>query len=164
MDDDSGWSLILTEGWGPLVLDAVARRVEAAALGERSILHRAVTDPERAAAHDVERVHDLILTAIKIETGANLEELGSQAAWACYEQTWDHLTQRWLAGGRLVTIGPEHTATVHAIVERLPVVVAAAAGADTSGIPAVPIMIDGVLHLDAEGLFAWIATSPRAHG
>lgn len=159
VDDETGWSLILTDGWGPLVLDAVVRRIEHDALGERAQLVRAVLDPDDAPATDVEAVHALILGAIEVETGADLEELGSQAAWACYEQTWVELARRWSGGGRMVTIGPEHTATVHALVARLPVRVAAAAGADTSVIPAVPLLIDGVLHLDAEGLFRWLATA-----
>lgn len=160
MDDETGWSLILTDGWGPLVLDAVVRRVEAAAIGDRARLVRTVTDPDEAPAIDVEYVHALVLEAIAVETGADLESLGSQAAWACYEQTWNHLADRWADGGRLVTIPIEHTATVHALVARLPVRVAAAAGADTSQIPAVPLMVEGVVHIDAEGLFAWIATAP----
>lgn len=164
LDEENDWSLILTDGWGPLVLDAVVRRVEADLLGERARLVRAVIDPDHASADDIEHVHERILAAIEVETGADLEQLGSQSSWACYEQTWAHLAQRWSDGGRLVTISPEHTATVHAIMARLPVAIARAAGADVSGIPAVPAMIDGVLHLDAEGLFHWIATSGEAHG
>lgn len=162
MDDESGWSLILTDGWGPLVLDAVVRRIEAEMLGDRARLVRAVVDPDSANANDIEHVHRVVLDAIEVETGANLEELGSQAAWACYEATWDHLGSRWADGGRLVTIAPEHTATILSIVARLPVAVAHAAGADTSTIPARPTIIDGVLRLDAEGLFAWIATAASA--
>ncbi len=159
MDDETGWSLILTDGWGPLVLAAVVERVERATVADRALLVRTVTSPDDAPAAWVERVHRLVLDAIREETGADLEALGSQAAWASYEQTWDRLASRWSGGGRLLALRDEDADEVVQILRDLPVAVAAAAGADTSTIPARPLRVGGVLMIDAEGLFAWIATS-----
>ncbi len=162
MDDDATWALILTEEWGELSLDAVVTRAENAMRGDRARLVRTVLDPDHAPPAWVEAVHDIVLMAIHVETGANLEELGSQAAWAVYEQAWDGLKARWSDGGRLLPLAPSTTTAATAIMARLPVEVARAAGADTSTIPATPLALHGVLLLDAEGLFAWIATGADA--
>lgn len=162
MDDEATWSLILTDEWGPLVLQAVVERVEAATLGERGLLVRTVLDPDRAPSAWVERVHDHVLEAIRVETGADLDALGSQAAWACYEETWDALRERWSDGGRLLPLRPGDAEAATALVGLLPIDVARAAGADCSGIPARPLRVDGVVLVDVEGLFAWIAhADPR---
>ncbi len=157
MDDDATWALILTDEWGELTLDAVVRRIEDAMRGDRARLVQTVLDPDHAPPMWVEEVHDLVLSAIHVETGADLDTLGSQAAWGVYEQTWNALRDRWSDGGRLVPIAPadEHSATD--LLRALPAAVAQRAGADTSTIPATPLRLQGLLLLDAEGLFAWIA-------
>ncbi len=166
VDDEATWALILTDEWGPLVREAVVRRVEDATRGDRARLVRTVLDPDHAPPAWVEHVHDLVLEAVQVETGADLEELGSQSSWAVYEDVWDALRARWSGGGRLLPVPVEAAARVAELVACLPVSVAAAAGADTSTIPARPLRVDDVVLVDAEGLFAWIAgcdpASPEA--
>lgn len=162
MDDEATWSLILTDEWGPLVLDAVVRRIEDATRGNRALLVHTVVDPDRVPPLWVEHLHDVVLDAIRVETGADLDELGSQASWAVYEHTWDALRERWSAGGRLVPVPPGHDDRVEDLLAALPVGVARLAGADTRSIPARALRIDGVAFVDAEGLFAWIAEADPA--
>jgi hypothetical protein len=95
VDDETGWNAILVEGWGALVRAAVCDRVADLLDTSRGLLTIAVTTPDDAPAAAVERVHDAVLVAIATETGANLDELGSQAAWATYDDVWAELGRRW---------------------------------------------------------------------
>lgn len=155
MDDETGWNDVLVGGWHAGVRDAVVARVEQATFGRRGQLVRTLSDPDAARYAWVEALHARVVLAIREETGADLDALGSQAAWACYEDVWDRLRMRWGRGGRLarVRLGSE-PATVR-LLAALPVAAAEAAGADVSTEPPDPLWLDGRLLVDVEGLQAY---------
>lgn len=160
MDDDTGWDEILVQGWGPLVRGAVVERVEAAMVGRRGVLLRALTEETASAgqAACVEEVHDRVLDAIRAETGADLDHLGSQAAWACYDEVWGALQQRWTAGGGgLVAVPIAHADEVAMLVRSLPAAGAQHAGADIGSLPWQLLRVGGRAVIDVQGLFAWVA-------
>ncbi len=153
MDDDgSGWHGVLLELWSTEVRDAVVRRLEDAAVGRHGWFVQVFSDPDQADGGLTETVHALVLAAIRDETGADLESLGSQAAWDCYEQVWDRLAERWADGGRLsrVRLG-EEPAVVRALHD-LPVEAAVCAGADVRGARPEPLWLRGRLCIDERGL------------
>lgn len=160
MDDDSGWTEILVEGWGPLVRAAVIERVEAATLTERGMLVRTLADPDAAPAEDIERLHALVVEAIATETGADLHELGSQAAWATYDETWEALGRRWESGGTTDVVPAGAESAVAALLRALPSE-AAAAGACRTGPEVVggvePLWVEGRMRVDVDGLWAHAA-------
>lgn len=159
-DDDSGWTEVLVDGWGPLVRDAVVDRVERATVGRRGVLVRALLEETASAGHAacVEEVHERIVLAVREETGADLDELGSQAAWACYDQVWGRLQARWASGGRTVAVSPEVEAPVVALLRELSPTAAECAGADVGTVPCTPMRVAGAVHVDVQGLFAHLAT------
>lgn len=152
MDDDAVWEAILIDGWGPHVRDAAVRRVERRTTGRRGALARIATDPDGARFAWTEWLHGEVLAAIVAETGADLEQLGSQAAWACYEDVWDELTSRWCRGGNLGRVATSDRGEVETLLARLPAWIAERAGADIGEVPAVPLEIDGTLRIDVDGL------------
>ncbi|MFA9445729.1 hypothetical protein [Egicoccus sp. AB-alg6-2] len=157
MDDESGWNDVLVGGWHAGVRDAVVLRVERATGGRHGQLVRTLADPDGARYAWTESLHALIVAAIRDETGADLDALGSQAAWSCYEQVWDRLALRWGNGGRLcrVPIGAEPD--VVRLLEGLPVAAAEAAGADAGTDPPDPLWLRGRLLVDLEGLQQYLA-------
>lgn len=159
-DDDSGWTEILVDGWGPLVRAAVVDRVERAMVGRRGVLVRALVEEAASAGHAacVEEVHERIVRAVRDETGADLDELGSQAAWACYDEVWGQLQERWASGGRTVAVAPAVDARVVELLQALSPAAAQHAGADVGTVPCTPMRVGGVLHVDVDGLFAHLAT------
>lgn len=153
MDDDgSGWHHVLVGLWTDDVRDAVVMRLERSCVGRLGWFVRVFAAPDRDPGPLTETVHALVLAAIRDETGADLEELGSQAAWECYEEVWTALAGRWHDGGTLayVTLGAEPV-VVRALRE-LPAEAAAAAGADVSGPVPEPLWVRGRLRIDAAGL------------
>ncbi len=158
-DDDSGWTEILVGGWGPLVRAAVVDRVERGLVGRRGVLVRALTEEASSAGHAacVEEVHARVVEAIREETGADLDDLGSQAAWACYDEVWGQLQARWEAGGGTVVVATPHEDEVVALVRSLSPSGARHAGADIGTSPWAPMRCGGRLHVDLEGLFAYLA-------
>ena len=158
-DDDTGWTEILVGGWGPLVRDAAVGRVERATVGRRGVLVRALTEEPSSRSHAacVEEVHELVVEAIRVETGADLDELGSQAAWACYEDVWARLQSRWADGGSLVAVAPTVLREVEHLVRLLPAIGAEHAGADVGEVPYRLLDHAGQTRVDVDGLFAWVA-------
>lgn len=161
VDDHTEWTRILVEGWGPLVLGAVVQRVEGAMVGRRGVLVRALGEERRPSpghAACVEEVHERILEAIRVETGADLDALGSQAAWATYDQVWGRLQQDW---GRVPTalhpVPPVTAGEVVALVRSLTPAAATRAGADVGVVPYDLLRRAGTLWVDLEGLFAHLA-------
>lgn len=161
MDDDSGWDQVLVQGWGPLVRAAVVDRIERALIGRRGLLVRTMADPDAARYAWTEALHRLVLDAIRAETGADLDSLGSQAAWACYDDTWRALEARWRDGEPLVVVPPAEESIVVTLLRDLPPVVAEAAGADVACDPYEPLRVAGHVLVDVEGLFACIAHDDR---
>lgn len=158
MDDDgTGWNEVLVGGWTPAVRDAIVGRVEARTTGWRGPLVRVLTDPERAPAPWTEALHRAVILAIAEETGADLDDLGSHAAWACYEEVWDALVSRWTDGGTLYTVPLGREAPIAAAISALPPVVAEAAGADTRGPRPDPLWLAGRLRVDVAGLRTLLA-------
>lgn len=157
-DDDTGWTDVLLDGWGPLVRDAVVARVERHYVGSRAELVRVMRAPDHARYTWTEHLHRVVLTAIQIETGADLEELGSQAAWACYEDVWERLRARWHEGGAMRAVDPSDDDDVLLLLGLLPMAGAAAAGCDVGVSPFEPLVLEGRILLDAEGLLKWVAT------
>ena len=158
-DDDSGWTEILVDGWGPLVRAAVVDRVERAMVGRRGLLVRALVEEvaNDGQAACVEEVHDRVVEAIRVETGADLDELGSQAAWACYDEVWGQLQARWGTGGATLAVAPEVEDEVVALVRSLSPSGAEHAGADVGSLPFAPMRVGPIVHVDLEGLFAYLA-------
>jgi hypothetical protein len=157
VDDDSGWHDVLLGVWAQPVCDAVVDRIERSTIGRRGWLVRALADPERCAPEWTETVHALIVAAIRDETGADLDELGSQAAWECYEQVWDALTLRWADGGDLEVAAVGTEPEISRLIQALPVEAAAHAGADVTGAVPDPLWLGGRLHVDAAGLEGYLA-------
>ncbi len=155
VDDDTGWNDVLLELWSPDLRDAVITRIETASRGRHGWLVRVFADPDGVAPGLTETVHRLILAAIRDETGADLEALGSQAAWECYEQVWDGLAERWEDGGSLgfAPLGTEPDLV--RLVRQLPIEAAVAAAADVSGPHADPLWLAGRLRIDVIGLQAY---------
>lgn len=158
-DDDSGWTAILVDGWGPLVRAAVTERVERGLVGRRGILVRALTEEAASVTHAacVEEVHARIVRGILDETGADLDELGSQAAWACYDEVWGQLQQRWSGGGRTQPVAAGVEDEVVLLLRALSPTAAQHAGADVGSVPFRPLRFGGRVHVDLEGLFAYLA-------
>jgi hypothetical protein len=156
VDDESGWNQILLELWSPAVRDAVVDRIDRAAVGRHGWLVRVFADPDHVREALTEIVHAVVLAAIRDETGADLDGLGSQAAWECYEQVWTELGRRWADGGSLavVALGAE-TAVVSAL-SRLPEEAAVAAGAEVDAHGVQPLWLHGRLRVDGRGLRAYL--------
>jgi hypothetical protein len=157
-DDGTGWNEVLVGGWTAEVRDAVVTRVERASVGRRGRLVRTLADPDRVPAGWVEELHRLVLAAIAVETGADLDALGSQAAWACYDDVWAELTARWAEGGvlRRVPLGGEPAAV--RLLQHLPPDVAEHAGAVRREAHCDPLWLRGRLRVDVDGLWAYLAT------
>jgi hypothetical protein len=157
-DDGTGWNEVLVGGWTVEVRDAVVARVERTTVGRRGRLVRTLGDPDGVPAAWVEELHQLVVGAIAAETGADLDALGSQAAWACYDDVWAELAARWAGGGTLrpVPLGGEPAAV--RLLRHLPTVIAEHAGAVLLGGIADPLWLGGRLRIDVEGLWAYLAT------
>jgi hypothetical protein len=156
-DDGTGWHEVLVGGWSEEVRDAAVRRVEGMTLGWRGPLVRVLAAPDDAPGIWTEALHRAVIAAIAAETGADLDELGSHAAWACYEEVWQALTGRWEDGGELVTVPLGREAPVAAAIAALPPVAAEAAGADVTGPRPDPLWLAGRLRVDVDGLRALLA-------
>lgn len=162
MDDESGWNAILVEGWGDHVRAAVCDRVGDAMATARGVLAIAVVAPEDAPADAVERVHDQIVAAIAAETGADLDELGSQAAWATYDDVWAELGRLWADGGGMEAVAESAVAEVLALLAGLPPDAVEQAGAVLDGTQVRLVRTVSGAHLDVEGVFRWLATEQGA--
>lgn len=156
MDDESGWNEVLLEVWSEDLRDQVVARIESIAVGRHGWLVRVFSDPEGVAGGLTETVHAIVLAAIRDETGADLEELGSQAAWECYEQVWDRLAVRWADGGELAIVPLGAEPDVVRLIQLLPTEGAVAAGADISGDQPDPLWLRGRLRVDLAGLRAYL--------
>ena len=157
MDDESGWNAILVEGWGELVRAAVCDRVEDAMRDARGVLAVAVAMPEDAPAAAVERVHDAVVAAIATETGADLDELGSQAAWATYDDVWAELGRRWADGNGMERLAPELEQEVLQLLAGLPRPAIEHAGGVVDGLEVRVLRTERGPCLDVEGIFRWLA-------
>lgn len=151
-DDDTGWNEVLTGVWGPAVRDAVLTRVEDATVGARCLLVCTLRDEPPGREGWVEQLHRLVVEAIRQETGADLDELGSQAAWASYEDVWSALTERWRDGGDLATVPLRREVEATECLGHLRGAVAQAAGMDVGVDPPQPLWLHGRLRVDAQGL------------
>jgi hypothetical protein len=163
-DDDTGWTEILVDGWGPLVRAAVVARVEEAFIGRRGVLVRALGDDPDVGGHAacIEEVHDRIIDAIRAETGADLDHLGSQAAWACYDEVWGALQVRWLRVGRLAPVLPHVEVEVVTLVRALTPTAAEHAGADIGALPYAPLRVADRPHVDVDGLLRYLGSGSAA--
>jgi len=157
VDDDSGWNDLLLQLWSDDVRDAVVARIEAASVGRRGWLVRVFAAPEAVRRELTETVHALVLAAIRDETGADLDVLGSQAAWECYGQVWDELAQRWSGGGRTEVVAIGREPEIVRLLVALPGEAAVCAGVDvrTDG-TADPLWLKGRLRVDADGLRSYL--------
>lgn len=163
MDDDgTGWNEVLVGGWTADVRDAVVRRVEDRTVGWRGPMLRTLVDPEGAPAAWTEALHRVVVAAIAEETGADLDELGSHAAWACYEEVWQGLVSRWDGGGDLAMVPLGQEPAVVALIGALPPLAAQSAGADIRGAVPDPLWLAGRLRVDVAGLRAILATGALA--
>lgn len=158
MDDESGWNAILVEGWGELVRAAVCDRVADRMRHARGVLAVAVVTPDEAPAAAVERVHDAVVAAIAAETGADLDELGSQAAWATYDDVWAELGRRWADGSGMEVVPARAVEEVRALLAGLPQPAIEHAGAVVDGLGTRLLQTADGPRLDVEGLFRWLAT------
>ena len=158
MDDESGWNAILVEGWSDHVRAAVCSRVEDAMTDARGVLAVAVAMPDDAPPDAVERVHDAIVAAIADETGADLDELGSQAAWATYDDVWAELGRRWDDGGGMEAIDPTVEAEVARLLAGLPRRAIELAGGVVDGLDVRMLHTTDGPRLDVEGVFRWLAS------
>lgn len=156
MDDESGWSDLLLEVWSDELRDQVVARIETIAVGRHGWLVRVFSDPEGVARGLTETVHAIVLAAIRDETGADLEELGSQAAWECYEQVWNLLADRWADGGELAVVPIGREPEVVRLIHRLPLEGAVCAAADVGGAVPDPLWLRGRLRVDVAGLQAYL--------
>jgi hypothetical protein len=157
VDDDTGWNDVLTGVWSPRVRDAVVARIEAATVGARCLLVCTLRDEDTPREGWVEQLHQLVVEAIRAETGADLDELGSQAAWASYEEVWDALAARWRSGGELATVPLRREVAAVACLQQLHGMAAQAAGMDVGVDPPEPLWLAGRLRVDADGLLAVVA-------
>lgn len=157
MDDTTGWDELLTGSWSDRVRDLVVDRIEEATIARRGWLVRVVSDPEGVRPALTETVHAVVLAAIRDETGADLEELGSQAAWECYEEVWRELARRWSGGGPLAAVPLGREVEVVRTLHRLPPEAAVAAGADVTATGVEPLWTAGRLRLDVDGVRAYRA-------
>jgi hypothetical protein len=156
MDDESGWNAVLLELWSDEVRDAVVARIERVAVGRHGWLVRVFADPEGVREQLTEIVHAIVVAAIRDETGADLDELGSQAAWECYEQVWDGLAVRWADGGGLATVAIGREPSVVRAIASLPAEAAVAAGAELGPGGADPLWLRGRLRVDTRGLRSYL--------
>jgi hypothetical protein len=156
LDDSSGWNDVLLGLWSERVRDAVVDRIERSSVGRHGWLARVYTDPDRVRPGLTETVHQLVLAALRDETGADLEALGSQAAWECYEQVWDALAARWDDGGPLATVPLGSEPKVVRLLDPLPAEAAVAAAVDVDGSVRDPLWIAGRLRIDAAGVRAYL--------
>jgi hypothetical protein len=156
-DDGSGWNEVLVGGWTADVRDAVVVRIERASLGRRGWLVRTLADPDGVQAGWVEALHRVVVAAVAAETGADLDALGSQAAWACYDDVWAELGARWADGGALPQVPLGDEPAVVRLLQHLPPQIAEHAGADVSGTVPDPLWVAGRLRVDVEGLWAYLA-------
>ena len=157
MDDETGWNAILVQTWGEGVRAAVCDRVEEAMARSRGVLVLAVTTPDVAPVDAVERVHLAVVEAIAAETGADLDELGSQAAWATYDDVWAELGRRLADGGGLEHFAPGAEPEVRRLLRGLPRTAIEHAGAVVDG-PDVRVVRTGQGPcLDVDGIFRWLA-------
>lgn len=152
MDDESGWDEVLRGTWSDRVRDQVVDRIEQVTVARRGWLVRVLADPDHVRRELTELVHAVVLAAIRDETGADLDLLGSQAAWECYEQVWDELTRRWADGGPLAKVPLGREVEVVRILRALPDEAAVAAGADLTDGGVEPLWTSGRLRLDVEGI------------
>jgi hypothetical protein len=162
VDDESGWHQVLVEGWGDLVRAAVCDRLDDAFATCRGVLALAVTDPDGAPADAVERVHDGVVVAIAAETGANLDELGSQAAWATYDDTWAELGRRWADGGPMESVAHTDEDGLARLLAGLPRTAIEHAGAVVDVDTVRLVQTDDGPVLDVDGLFRWLAMDHEA--
>ncbi|MEE8602983.1 hypothetical protein [Euzebya tangerina] len=165
MDDSSGWHEILVDGWGELVREAVIDRVRADFAFRVGILAAAVVTPDDAEAEWVEAVHRSVVDGIRIETGADIEELGSQAAWAPYEEVWQFIEARLGADASFESVPEYRVGQVLALLAELPPRAVLHAG----GIPwpeeaPAALVLDGRTRVHVDGLFRWLATEDEATG
>ncbi len=156
MDDASGWDAVLRELWSEEVRDAAVTRIETATVGRRGWLVRVFAAPEQVRGELTETVHALVLAAIRDETGADLEALGSQAAWECYEQVWDTLAARWASGGDVPVVPLGREPGVVRCLLGLPPEAAVCAGADLVAGAVQPLWLAGRLYVDTAGLRAYL--------
>jgi hypothetical protein len=161
-DDGTGWHEVLVGGWTDEVRDAVVRRVEALTVGWRGPLIRVLTDPEGAPGEWTEALHRTVIAGIAAETGADLDELGSHAAWACYEEVWQGLAARWQDGGDLHTVPLGREPLLVAAIVALPAPAAASLGADVRGPVPDPLWVSGRLRVDVTGARALLASGTLA--
>lgn len=163
MDDETGWDQILVESWGPLVLGAVVGRVQEAFATRLGILVATATDPDDAPADWVEDVHGAIVAGIRTETGADIEDLGSQTAWATYDDVWAALGRQAGRVQALVAVPEHRVGQVWALLAELPPDAVRHAGAvpQESGQPA-PLVVDGRTRVHIDGVFRWLATDDTA--
>jgi hypothetical protein len=157
VDDETGWDEVLTGLWGPGVRDAVITRVEEATVGARCLLVCTLGEVDGPREGWVEQLHGLVLDAIREETGADLDDLGSQAAWATYEDVWETLERRWRDGGDLAVVPLRREVAATACLRQLTLVTAQAAGMDVGTDPPEPLWIAGRLRIDLEGLARVVA-------
>ena len=167
MDDESGWHEILIDGWGPLVRSAVVERAVDAFAFRRGVLAETVANPDDAEAQWVEDVHTAIVEGIRTETGANIEELGSQAAWAPYTEVWQGLADRMLLDDDLVPVPEYRVGQVLALLQEMPdEAVVHAGGVPWPDGPVQAAVVDGRARVHLDGLFKWLATdqsAPESH-
>jgi hypothetical protein len=164
-DDGTGWNEVLVGSWSPAVRRAVVRRVERSTVGWRGPLVRTLAAPDTARYAWTETLHRVVLRAIQDETGADLEDLGSHAAWACYEEVWDALRVTWADGGDLLAVPIGQEPAVVRLLRDLPAWVAEAGGADVSGPSPDPLWLRGRLRIDASALRTILAADdPRLGG
>lgn len=162
MDDESGWDAILVDGWGPLVRKAVCVRVEAALAAARGVLAVAATEPDAAPPAAIERLHDAIVLAIVVETGANLDDLGSQSAWATYDDVWSELGRRWRDDDTMELVPGVVVDHVTSLLRHLPRAAVEQAGAVLDGLDVRLVRAGSDARLDVEGLHRWLATDQTA--
>lgn len=163
MDDESGWHEILVDGWGPHVREAVCDEVERTFRASRGVLAATVSAPDDAPAHLVERVHGAVLAGIALETGADLDALGSQAAWATYDDVWAELGRRAEELEHFEQVHGASPAALRQLLAALPPAVAEAAGAYHRDDGSIALCArDGHVVLDVEGVHRWLATDDTA--
>jgi hypothetical protein len=157
-DDGTGWNDVLVGGWTEEVRDAAVARVGELTAGWRGPLVRTLADEDGVDERWTETLHRVVVLAIADVTGADLDELGSQAAWACYEDVWSELVDTWAGGGDLATVPIGQEPAVTTLLGGLPAAVAAAAGADVRGAASDPLWVAGRLRVDVDALEELLAT------